>query len=306
MTEATLEKPDTEVPETPEELREAIIDLANQTFDRITPRLQPFIADQRRDRGRDATGTTLTSDNENVLWNDGRYGDFCMFTGRKAAQQEVFNAFAGSRVVREFAGPFGPAGAHEKLVRESKLYPDYDETRFRPVGAVLLLRLVRDRFPRDDTDYRESLMGPRRSLDEVPPGDWGERHGIGVRLITRYEDGLVPDRGATWRLDIDAQTRFDRYFPQIVLTSRFDGLIDTRDLGHRGDFDSFIRETRNSGEYDFDRMKSGYMTLQRCFALARDLRPWVTPIDQQLRSQAAFEALVAESGFFSADTVNDS
>ena len=301
-----MERPETVTPATPETLRDDIIELTNETFDRITPRLQPFVNDERRARGRDGSGTTLTSDNENVLWEHGQYGDFRMFVGRSVAQQEVYSAFALSPVVQRFAGPFGEARTHEKLVRESKRYPYYDKTRFEAVGAVLLLHVVRDRFPSGDADYRESLMAPRRNPEEVPADEWGERHGIGVELVTKYEDRSVPERGATWRLGLDMQTRFDRDGPQSKLTSRFEGLVDTHSLGYGETFEEKITSIRRPDSASVHDLTASYRTLQRCFAAAKDLRPWVTPIRQQLRSQAAFHALIAESGFFSGDTASDS
>ena len=59
MEVASVPERDSSIPG-PEEVSQSIIDLTNQTFDRLGARLARYAADERRDRG--DGGTTLTSD----------------------------------------------------------------------------------------------------------------------------------------------------------------------------------------------------------------------------------------------------
>jgi hypothetical protein len=268
--------------------------------------LQPFVEDARRDRGSDGTGTTLTTDNENVLWENGRYGDFCMYISHKAAQQAVYAAFAASRAGQDATHrAYGVAEPHMRMLREDRVSIMDEEPRFRPLGALLLLRVIRDRFPRGDIYAHEPLMIPEVPYDKVPPEDWGERHGVGLRLMAGYEDRLVPGETARWQLDFSVQSRFDKEEPQSKTTSRFTGLVRSRYAGSKGSFQTVINDVRHPSDDGFERtVARDVATLQRLFGLAKDLRPLVTPIDRQLRSEAEFAAL--HGRFFSGDTASDS
>ncbi len=264
---------------TPGIVSEGIADLANQTFDRLAGRLAVYAADERRARGEN--GTTLTADNEGVLWEGGAYGRVPITITDKTSRQEVWEAFLKRQAIT--GGMSWPTTTHHTLIKEANERSGPD--RYKPVAAMLLLSVLRDRFPRGDTDYRESLMrGPDYS--NYPSEDWGERHKVGIELNVAYEDALAPERPTTWRFDMSVQTRFDKPVPQTRIRSRLSGLIDTNDIKF-GDFKPEQKQTEQAHHVDLAHMR-------RLFELAKDIRPQVTPIETQLKQQAAEDAMLAD------------
>ncbi|HVV25904.1 MAG TPA: hypothetical protein VHC21_02640 [Candidatus Saccharimonadales bacterium] len=283
-----------ELPATVEELSAGIIDLTNKVFERAAPRLRPFIEDSRRDRGSDGAGTTLTSDNENVLWEKGRYGDFSLYTPDSDNHAQLYSAFSASLVGKETLGVLGVADPHTHLLTESNvLVEDKPTKRYKPLGGLLLLRALRDRYPRGDTQYRLPLMTPETPYEEIPPEDWGERHGIGVQIIAGYEDALVPERKARWQLDFQLQNRFDKAGPQSKITSTFSGLVDTRDIRSYRPFEPRVALIRRPTEsVELKRVGFDLAFMRRLFDTAKDLRPLVTPIHKQLDEQAKTQGMI--------------
>ncbi len=276
---------------------ENIIRLTNQTFERLMPRFVPYMSDERRRRGED--GATLTADNEGVLWEGGIYGRVPIVICNQASLKRVAQSFADNREVREATGPLSSDRSHYGFIQESKVVGGPDNARRYTIGGVaLLLHATRDRYPRGVVDARETLWADDRDRGQYPESAYGERHKVGIELVTKYHDALAPARPATWRFGMSVQTRFDKPAPQWEMKSKFQGLVDTFDIertgyGRGASFKPELSQVREPSSYDVSEM-------QRIFTLAKDIRPQVTPIARQLKQQAAFGAMFEK--FFSPES----
>ena len=217
----------------------------------------------------------------------GQYGRVAIRVANRESYFAAFQLFAGQKFVED--ARIGSSTSHKDLVERSKLGFGSDAPdRYNLLGTMMVLHVLRDRFPRDDTSYRESLMKPLHDYDTFPPEDWGERHSVGVELIAGYEDRLVPSRPAKWRFGVQVQTRFDKPGdPQLAIKSRFDGLVDTRDMGYHSSFKPEMTDRKRASWLDV-------AAIAEVFEQAKDIRPIVSRIDRQLREQAVISKMIGE------------
>lgn len=264
----------------PEEVGQGIVDLTNQTFERLSGRLALYVEDPRRSTGTE--GTVILDENSGRLWEGGEYGSVAIRVANEPSLAQI------SKVLGE-VHPFMQAyqsswNSHFRLLDEARTGSINSPNRYKPIGQLLLFHALKDRYPRGDTDARESLMLPRDDYTKYPPEDWGERHKIGIEILSRFEDALAPTRQATWRFGMFLQHRFDKPIPQRETVSTFDGLVDSRDVRYRGEFKPRMTDKKTASHVDVEDMAA-------LLAAAKDIRPIVTRIPRLLREQAAMQRM---------------
>lgn len=266
------------------EVSQAIVELTDQTFERIQPQLGRYIADPRRRVGED--GDTVKLDvQDGRLWDEGKYGRVALRVADKESRRAVGELLEDDIT---FADTLRfPNAGHGYFLENCVNWADPSRgARYQPIGTLLLLKALRDRHPRGNAhDHRPGLMVPMHDYSTYPPEDWGERHGVGVELITRYRDAQHEDHPTSWRLQFATKTRFDMPDePLLEVKSSFKGLIDSRDIAHTTPFSPNMTTNERAS-------KSNVELLRGLFETAKDLRPVVTPIAEQLRQDAAIAAM---------------
>jgi hypothetical protein len=268
---------------TGEEVSANIAELTNGVFERIQPQLARYIADLRR-RSTGSDTVRLSVDNDR-LWDEGEHGRVSLHVVNKEARRAVLDHALGNIGFRDTTTQ--STESHGYFIKHCVDHSDPERAqRYKPFGSELLLHVMRDRHPRGTAnDHRQGLSVPRADYSTYPPEDWGERHGVGIELITGYHDP-AREQPAIWRLGYFVKTRFDMADkPRLKTTSSFSALIDTWDI------DRCYPPFQPTMTKDSRAHQSDVEMFADLFAIAKDLRPAVTPLAQQLKHDAKMQEL---------------
>ncbi|HVA11019.1 MAG TPA: hypothetical protein VNG32_02515, partial [Candidatus Dormibacteraeota bacterium] len=218
------------------------------------------------------------------LWDDGVHGSAMIHIADQASYQAVGQLFLGDIAIKNTLRD----SSHQELVESMTRGDSEDQQRLRLRGQAVVLHVLKDGYPRGNTEARDSYM--KQDID--PSADWGERHKVGVEMLRLYEDRLFPERRTDWRFAMHLQKRFDKPAAQLEVTSRFDGLIDSRDLLLE-EFKPWMSDTRRATQGDLT-------TMADIFHTAKDIRPYVDRLPILLQKRESWRALVHD--FFHGDS----
>lgn len=269
---------------TGEEVSDEIVQLADGIFDHMQPQFSRYIADPRRRAGEDGEVIRLNK-NGSSLWEQGKYGHFAMRIADKASELEICEELFGEVTVGNFEVQDAmrlPDKSHGYFLNNCVDLSDPEEPkRYQPLGNLLLLHVLRDRHPRG-TANGHRVVGV--DYDAYPPEDWGERHSIGFELTTALTDP-ASEQPAIWKFGWSVKTRFDKADePLQAVTSNFRGLVHTDDIRFGSPFTPDMRGHKRAHGGDVE-------LLRNMFAIAKNLRPQVTPIKEQQKHDAKMNAL---------------
>jgi len=270
----------------PEEVSQGIIDLTDQTFDRMAGRIAMYGRDPRRAITDDQIDLEISG--ESRAWDNGTNGQLVATIHNRASLIETAQQFMGDWRTQDAMR----IRSHYNMInRSSTGFPA--RPRFLLAGYTLSLHILRDRYPRGNTGARGSLFEADAAYLELPPEEWGERHKAGIELGVRFDDVLSPVRPARWRFGIFLQTRFDKPAPQIEVKSTFDGLVEAKDIAMYN-FHTKMSQTSQAGMADVERMAE-------LFKGAKDIRPSVTPVDRLVRERHLLRSIIGD--FFDKDVL---
>jgi hypothetical protein len=273
MTQAEITPPANN-PSSPEAVGEGIQQLVDETFVRLQPQVQRYAKDERRIT---SYGAAILSFNDSMIFSNPRHGRLVLGIANKDSRLAVAKVLATNP-------SFARASTSDYHSHKELAEGQYQD---RPVGDVL----------RQDSRYK--LLGGsisffvsrelRASSRENPNPD-EEKHKIGVKVVSVYEDPVDPSRHTQWAFSQALKSRDDRIDePLISSVSEFDGLVDTKDLRYGSPFRPRLEHTLPAAYRDLEFMRNLLLA-------AKDLRPKVRPIKKHVKEYGAISRMFSSLG----------
>jgi hypothetical protein len=253
---------------------ESIVDLTNETFDRVQAHLDRYARDSRRIS---ETGSLVLSSNVSIMYEpDHHHGFLALKVCNTEAAERMIHAVRDSSLFFRFFSLDKVTGpGQEDITRRD----DWDFQGYMPI-----VKVMRERYPEGNLDYR-LWKGPES-------GDWGERHKVGVNLMALCtHKGLPLEERHTYKISLSH--RFDKAEPQ--LSAQHDVFIS---FGNEDDEPGRRHRYSLSGPEHTEKPDDmDVRTIRGFLETARDLRPVAGGPDEIARFDKFITGIAAETGF---------